>query len=297
MLKRLIFILLIMSLLPTALFAQEADLTEEDLPEIDYYRSPLGFNIPVLGGWENFSTNEAANFTNEAANAEILVTLTNESVVETGIDQILVEGFDTDVSVEPVFSSKINLADGTWTQVIYQNDERTISAMGQIRNDKTYVLSMVEDQVDADVFLMVVPTPDDASSTEDVLPGMLLAAEEIGITIDSDPESIETISLPSGNWTKAIYDLDGDTVTLMGFVFGNATYVTVATGDVVGIEDITNKFNTAFLGFFVTPENNEFLYLGLVATGGIMLILVGSFWLRHRNAQKDIELIEQLQAE
>lgn len=298
MLKRLILILLfVILMLPIPMTAQEAESTEEELPEIDYYRSPVGFNIPILAGWENFSTNTAANFRNTAANAEILVTLTEETEVEVGIDQILETNLDVNVTTDPVFTSKVNLSDGTWTQVIYQNGTRTISAIGQIRNNKTYVLSMVEDQADADVFLLVVPTPDTTAVEAEPLPGMLLAAESVGMTIESEPVSTEQVSLPSGDWTEVVYDVDGESVTLLGLIFGNATYVTIATGDAVGIEDMTNKFNTAFLGFFVTPENDEFLFLGLAVTGGILLILIGSLWLRHINAQKDIELIEQLQAE
>lgn len=278
--------------------AQEAPI-EEELPVIDYYHSNLGFNIPVIGAWENFSTRDFAYFRKESASAELHVDVVQETDVITGLNETLENVLSFDLSSEPLFSDSINLADGTWQQFIHQQGERTVSAFGQVRNAKTYVISLTEDQPDADLYLMIIRNTETSTqvSPPDPAPAIATALETLWDDFDAEPASSELVELPSGIWTQQNYEWDDQPVTVLGMVFGNATYVTIATGEAQAVTDLTNAFNTAFLGFFVTPENNEFLYLGLAGTAIVFLLLVVSIWLRYRNAQRDMQLIEQLQAE
>jgi len=286
-------------LLPVWSIAAQEETSEEQLPIIDYYHSNLGFNIPVIGEWEDLSTRDFAYFFKESASAELHVDVVQETEATTGINETLEVVLEFELTDEPLFSDSINLADGTWQQLIYQQDERTVSALGQVRNDKTYVISLTEDQPDADLYMMIVRNMEASTqvSPPDPAPAMVTALAALWEDFDEEPESSELVELPSGVWTQQNYQWDDQPLTVLGMVFGNATYVTIATGDAAAVTDLTNAFNTAFLGFFVTPENNEFLYLGLVGTAIVFLLLIGSLWLRYRNAQKDMQLIEQLQAE
>ena len=51
---------------------------EEDLPEITFFHSTTGFNVPVLTDWADQSDTETARFVNEDLQARILVTAVAE---------------------------------------------------------------------------------------------------------------------------------------------------------------------------------------------------------------------------
>lgn len=44
----------------------------------------------------------------------------------------------------------------------------------------------------------------------------------------------------------------------------------------------------------ITPANGEYLALALVVTFGALLLFLGSMFARFRNAQRDIEMIDQM---
>lgn len=45
------------------------------------------------------------------------------------------------------------------------------------------------------------------------------------------------------------------------------------------------------------PANGEYLALALVITFGALLLFVGSLFARYRNAQRDMEMIDQMAEE
>jgi hypothetical protein len=131
------------------------------------------------------------------------------------------------------------------------------------------------------------------------MPGMEEAITEIFgdefVAVNTESELLE---LSSGIWQHNHYDLaNGETVTALGMVFGNATYVTLQQGDTADIAELSNAFNTVFLGFFVTLDTLPYLYLGLAVVLGLFVLLIGSMFLRYRNLQKDIVVIQQLASE
>ncbi len=48
---------------------------------------------------------------------------------------------------------------------------------------------------------------------------------------------------------------------------------------------------------FVTPSNGEYLALAVVVSFGALLLFVGSVFARYRNAQRDMDVIEQMAEE
>lgn len=288
---RKIWIIALLLLLAVPLSAQE-EAAEEDVPEIDYYRSPVGFNVPVLGdGWVEQGDGETALFVNETLSAQIQVTavrtLDDEEAIQTALDNFL-----ADSSVEPVYSDRIGLTNGTWTQNIYQDGDSTISALALVRSDRTFVVSFVETSADYDAYQLTVRNSDPESL--DPQEGVANALERL-LSIDPDePESITALNLPSGEWQE--YDYSAD-LTAYGFVFRGITYSTIITGDAPDGAELADAYDTVFLGFFMTPNNDEFLYLGLASSAFIFLVLIGSIWWRFRNARQDLQLIEQLENE
>ena len=46
-----------------------------------------------------------------------------------------------------------------------------------------------------------------------------------------------------------------------------------------------------------TPDTLSYLIMGLAVTFAVLVILLGSIVIRHRNLSRDLELIERLQAD
>ena len=73
--------------------------------------------------------------------------------------------------------------------------------------------------------------------------------------------------------------------------------MTLVEGNAEIATELSDAFDSVFLGFVITPDNGEFLRLGLIFASAIMLILIGSMFLRYRNIKKDMLVIEQLAEE
>jgi hypothetical protein len=58
--------------------------------------------------------------------------------------------------------------------------------------------------------------------------------------------------------------------------------------------ELANAFNTIHLGFFTTPDNSNYLWLGVIATFAILGFLVISLYWRWRSIRQDMALLEQL---
>lgn len=283
-----ILILALLALFALPLLAQE-DASEEELPEIEYYRSPVGFNVPVLGeGWLEQGDGETALFVNEALSAQIQVsavgTLDDTEAIQTALVDILAD------DAEPLYSDRIGLTNGTWTQSIYQDGDTTISALALVRSDRTFVVSFVEDSPEYDAYQLAVRNTDVEST--DSQEGVTNSIDRL-LEVDVDAaESVTLLELPSGDWQQYDY---GDELDAYGLVFRGISFTMLVTGDGSGGAELADAFDTVFLGFFLTPNNDEFLYLGLATSALIMLVLVASLWWRFRNARQDLQLLEQLE--
>ena len=65
-------------------------------------------------------------------------------------------------------------------------------------------------------------------------------------------------------------------------------------GTVDALPELANAYNTTLLGFFITPNNSGYLYLGLAVVLGILFILAFSIVWRSRSLEKDLAVIQQL---
>ncbi len=285
----------------------EEEAAEDDAPEIEYIRSPTGFNVPVLeNGWESVGDNMTARFVNEDIGAVLQVTSVDTLNVSEAIDTALSEQLDVPLPDEPVYRDRISLTTGNWTQVIYQTDTITVSALGVLRSDTSYVISLLEDNAEADIYELIVrsplPEPDPDAPAEatpepiDPEVGVEVALEALfsEAGFEAEPDSSELVQLPSGQWRRTTYATDDLTITTHSFQFGTTTYVSVTDGATELSAGSADAFATVFLGFFITPVTTNFLWLGLASTAAVFGGLVFSMYWRARNARKDLELIEQL---
>jgi len=192
---------------------------------------------------------------------------------------------------EPIYSDKVNLADGTWAVLVYQVDEdTTASAMARQNEGRTFVVSFIESNPDATIVMTTIAHSDDSDANTPILE-IANAVESFTSASADDLTDPEIITLPSGKWTL---QTDSDTVSAMGWIFGNDSYLAVADGDIDNLPELANAYNTTLLGFFITPDNGFYLILGLTVSLGTLAILLLSIILRARGLEKDLAIIQQL---
>lgn len=284
---RFLFALCWAALSVFGVIAQEA--AEEDLPVVPYFQSQM-FNAPVLDGWENQSTEDIAQFYLADTQATIRTAVVNVGDSVDGAKQDLETFLGTTLD-DPIYNDKVNLADGTWVVLVYQVDEdTTASAMARQNDGRTFVVTFIETNPDANVFMTTIAHTDDSDANNPILE-MATAVEAFTSVSVDDLSEPETIALPTGEWTLQTNE---DSVTAVGWIFGNDSYLAVADGAIDNLPELANAYNTTLLGFFITPNNGYYLILGLVVSLGTLAILALSIVLRARGLQKDLAVIQQL---
>lgn len=277
---------------------QEVAETEDT---IAYFQSTRLFNVPVLAGWQNESNDATALFTNDEYNATITTTAVDTDDAQAAIETVLTPYFDGTLPDAPLFTDQIALADGRWTQAVYHQGDITATALALGRDAITYVVAFIEDDPTSDIYMRITRNPVDEAGEADPVQGMQLALNTfLGPDFDSEPDDIKLVQQPSGEWLEYVYQPQeganaGRTITAYGLIFGNATYATITVSDEEAPPFLANALNTTFLGFFTTPANDEYLWLGMASVFVILALLIGSYVLRHQSTLKDEALIEQLQ--
>ena len=252
------------------------------------------FNVPVpnTAGWVNLSEGNTAHFQNETLFADIYVTAMAGTAVEDNIDSTLsnlIAGFSEEAPI-PFATAQVNLGGTRWTQALYQlADGRDITAFGGIRGENTYLLIYVNSDPESDYYNLITQQSDEANLDEGVAEALQIFDE----SFDGTPDEVDTVELSNGEWTRQVYE-EANIRLIAQERLGNVTYIAIERGDGHLLDGINKQFLTVFLGFFLTPANDQYLILGVVATAILMFGLIGSYFLRQRNLQKDIALIQQL---
>ena len=253
---------------------------------VAYFRS-RAFNVPILAGWEDQSTETVAQFHLAEAGATIRTAVVPQDDILAAAGADLSAAFGVDFGA-PIYRDKVNLADGTWTALIYEaNAGVSASVMARLAGSETVVISFVESDPVGRI-LMLAATRSDESAAD--------ASGEIATAIDRllDPpatlERQESLALPSGEWML----LSSERYTAMGMVFGNDSYLAIAELAGEPLPMLADAFNRTLLGFFITPDNSPYLALGLAATFIILGTLLGSLFWRERALRKDLALLQAL---
>ena len=223
------------------------------------------------------------------ATIRIAVAPVNDAI--SAAEQDLEDLLGTGIS-QPVYSDKVNLADGTWNVLVYDIDAATTaSVMSRLHEARSVVISFVESDPAARTVLLTMARTDEAldAATPEIARAI---AKLTGIALQ-ELDDEEVIELPSGAW--AMYRRP--TLAAMGMVFGNDSYVALQEGQLGDLAALADAYIMTLLGFFITPDNSSFLALGLAVIFVILGTLVFSFGWRSRSLQKDLVLIQELARE
>lgn len=263
---------------------------DETIKTAAYFQS-RAFNTPILEGWEDQSSDDIAQFHLAEASATIRTAMIKASDPVKAAEAELAALTGIKAS-PPVYRDKVNLADGTWTNLVFELDaETTASVMARIAGERIAVISFVERDPAARTVLLTLAQADDALDEASPEIGGALEAMA-GISL-ADLSRTESVALPSGEWVS----FAGDGAQAMGMVFGNDSYVALQMGAPGDLATLAEAWNRALLGFFITPDNSGYLALGLAAAFAILGMLVGSLFWRERVMRKDLALLEALAAD
>ena len=277
---------LISALLTTGLVMSE-DGEETTTP----YFQTRAFNVPMLAGWDDQSGEDFAQFYLPAAEATIRTAIAPQDDIVAAASAELSDAFGIEVG-RPIYQGKVNLADGTWSVLVYDKDEETTaSVMARLADSGVVVISFVERDPAAWTALLTIAQAND--TLVDPTPEIALAVESIAGRALSELNRAESIRLPSGQWT--VYA--GEDLSAIGMIFGNDSYVALREGAPGDLAALADAYNRTVLGFFITPDSSHYLALGLAVVFGILAALVGSLFWRERGLRKDLALLEQLAGE
>lgn len=293
--KPFLALLLALLLFAAVPFVSAQDEADAEGPTIPYFQTGI-MNVPIpQEGWENQSEGDVALFVNEDLNATIRVQPVDTLLVEEAIPMAL-EPIFGDALTEPIFEGQAALNTGNWYQQHYEFDETSITGVSILRGDRTFVLLFWEDDPDYDVAHYILRTPlTEGSAEPDFAAAVEQAALELGGQGLADEASTsEELVLVSGDWTVSTYP---DGAQLYAVEVDRATYTALVRGNTADVAQAVDGFYTVFEGFFTTPDNSEFLILGLAFTAVTMFVLLGSFALRYRGVRQDMALVEQLENE
>lgn len=255
-----------------------------------YFRS-RAFNVPLLEGWENQSSADAAQFYMAEAQATIrtAAVMTSDAIAAAEAEVAGLTGLPLP---QPTYRDKVNLADGTWHVLLYDpDDETTASAMAREADGHAIVISFVERDPAARTAMLTLARADDSHA--DASPETVFAIKAIAGTTPSYLAQEPSVMLPSGEWV--IYA--GDGMTAMGTVFGNDSYVALQQGELGDLAALADAYNRTLLGFFITPDNALYLALALAVVFIILGALAGSLFWRERGLRQDLAVLEELARE
>lgn len=301
--RRTLFWLLLLALAVPFMVAHAAEEDEADaepLPVFPYYTSSdegARFNIPIPPGWQDVSTTEQYARLQIPGSAE-LGDIYTVAVLETDADAAALLAFseiNPDWQGEQIGEGSLRLDGLTWAQRLYDlGDDGTATAFLQNRDDVTFALIFHNPNPDADFYMLAGTTDVDDEDGAAVLQAELAALYP---TVSDEPDDEAPVELSNGTWIQATYSAGDDTIhTLRQARFG-VVYMVIERGDGRLLEQVNKSLFTVLFGFFVTPENDDYLNLGIASVFALLALLIGSMWLRHRNLEKDVKLLAQLQDE
>lgn len=295
-------LLLVVGLLLLALPLHAQEETDEAEETVPYFQSTSNFNVPLLDseGWVSQGDDERADYVNESLNARIDVTSVDTQDLQEAIDTLLAQMMDEPLP-EPFYTTRIGIPTGTWLQALYSSGDVSISAFSVVRNLRSYVIVFMEDDPEMDIYHLVVRAPFSENEAGEQAPDVALGVQETMTALlgdfDLEPESSEVVVQATGEWLVYNYPTADTPLQMRTLQLDTVLHMAFTRGDATNSAALSDAFQTVFLGFFITPDNEEFLYLGLAFVAGIFLVLLGSYGLRYYNARKDYALVQQLAEE
>ena len=264
--------------------------------EMPYFQS-ADFNVPILLGWENQSAPGIAQFSQPAGRATIRTTLAAGTDAPAAAAADLAGWLGLTALAAPAYSGKVNLADGTWHVLAQEIDaERSASQLVRAAGDRFIVISFLESEPAARTWMLAIAQADETLHTPEA--EIDSALQNMAQTRLSDLAALGTITLPAGDWLV----FQSETTQAAGSSFGNDSFIALQTalpGELMPTDELislADAWQSTALGFFITPDNSPYLWLGVAVSLLILSVLVGSFAWRARAVQKDLAMLEQLRS-
>lgn len=290
MIRRFLLLFTLLLLTPILVFAQD------DETDIAYLRLSSNFSVPEIRGWDIATANETVLFSREDIDAQIYVrivdTLDTNLAISTAIsdlEQVNIE------ATEPFAEGRIGRNNGTWSYSIFQDGDTSVTAYALLQSNQVYVVLFAEESPDYQAYHLAIRSTINEPLVSEINTAINSAASEALtlIELDASENPISTRNPVEDNpqWLEAIYDND---ITTASYLFDGIVYVTIIDGNADITAELSDAFDSVFLGFVITPDNSEFLYLGLAFSAIIMLVLIASMVLRYQNIKKDMLVVEQL---
>ncbi len=297
MIQRLLLLAFITLLLSVGASAQDEEAELEPLPVIPYYTSQENgqqFNVPIPVDWRVVADDEYIRMVNDDTTGEIYTIAVPSDDLD--LEAAIIEGLrriNPEITVEERLTGRITIDGLTWAKDLYRiNGGGDISAFARTQDGIVYMLLYINPDPDI-TFLMFAAENEDA--TQDIPVESAISEVFPEITLPA-ADATDDIRFADRVWTQSTYSLNDDTLhTLYQGRFGKLYLVMERGGDGATLETVNRALFTVLFGFFVTPENTEYLWLGLVASFFLIVVLIGSIYIRHQNAEKDLQMIESLQ--
>ena len=290
--KVLLFVCLLIGLI-MPISAQEDEEEAPALPPIPYFvaeNAGRKFNVPVPFDWENVSSDpNIAHFAHPSGLGDIYalpVESQNPQVgAETAIKQIL-----GDISLTARYSGQFQLDGNDWGKFAFTSDLGTLTAFTQTRDDVVYVLFYHYPKTDHEFYFMAQNILEDEASQA----GVLTALSSLYPEIPPTPQTETIVPLSNGDWTRQTYAIGEAQIVTLWQRRGGVVYITVENGDGAVVDSVNKALFTSLFGFFITPQNTPYLWLGLAVVFGIAGIFILSLFLRHRGLTRDEALVQEL---
>ncbi|MDZ4672076.1 MAG: hypothetical protein SH821_14495 [Phototrophicales bacterium] len=294
--KKILLLLCLLAgfIVPISAQEEEPETTPTSLPPIPYFvaeNSARKFNVPLPFDWENASTDpNIAHFTHPDGLGDIYALSVDVSDPLSAVQNAIRQVLGDDVTLTSRYSGQFQLDGNDWGKFAFVADSGAITAFTQTRNEAVYVVFYDYPKTDHEFYFMA----QNVVQTEEPQAAVLIALKSLYPELPDAPQSEATVTLSNGDWTRQMYETDASPVVALWQRRGAVVYIAVENGDGTVVDGVNKALFTSLFGFFVTPQNLDYLWLGLAVTFGIALIFVISLFARHRSLTRDEALVREL---
>ena len=298
MIKR-VFLLLGFLFCTVTVFAHDGQSHTVDQPEkIPYVQLSANFSVPQIH-WVMEKGDNFVWFIDRVFEAQIYATVVDTQDLDAAIANTI-PILSNETFGAPFIETRIGRTTGTWTVQLFKSGDSSVTAYAMLQSGQAYVVIFEEYSADYEAYQYPIRPQsfDEAQSLIAISDASMEAVQTV--FPDENYGEAKNITFPNPSntlWVQANHEGDNGSITTASFLFDDIVFVTMLRGSNDITSTLSNAFDTVFLGFVILPNNSEYLYLGLTFAAVIMLVLIGSMWLRYRNILKDMELVEQLAEE
>ena len=277
-----------------------AEVADPDEAVVPYIQTDA-YNIPLLTGWDVVPDEQFVDLRLDEQNARIIVESVETTDTAQALLQVVAARFPPLADVTPQVDEVLSLVTGQWMQRIYAGDSGTFSVLANTtRQGQTVVFVLSVMQPDGVAFVILKPSAigvDDDTALASTVVSSLAEVVDTRLQLDA----AQTRPVADAQWLLFPAESGaGADATAGGAVanrFDRTQYIGYSNGDVEQALSLATAWRRLNLGFFVTPQNSAYLWLGVGLSVAVLLSLALSIVLRYRSAREDVRVIEQLTAQ